>query len=129
MMIISVIFTDYLLKTAAYATNILYIKTSIRVRLFLCSFLGGGGIERNNRACKVSYAPKIFMKKLVTNCHYRTIKQETKGDTIYIYSFKTTLFNNKAENYQKTMNSLEFKEINKIIFVDDNEKETVLWSK
>ena len=77
-------------------------------------------IEKCKYATVVSISSEYFL---------RTIKQETKGDTIYIYAFKTTLFNNRAENYQKTMNSLEFKEINKIIFVDDNGKETVLWSK
>ena len=77
-------------------------------------------IEKRKYATVVSISSEYFL---------RTIKQETKGDTIYIYAFKTTLFNNTAENYQKTMNSLEFKEINKIVFVDNNEKETVLWSK
>lgn len=77
-------------------------------------------IEKCKYATVVSISSEYFL---------RTIKQETKGDTIYIYAFKTTLFNNKAENYQKKMNSLEFKEINNIIFVDDNEKETVMWSK
>ena len=59
----------------------------------------------------------------------RTIKQEIKGDTIYISAFKTTLLNNKAESYQKTMTSLQFSEINRIVFVEDDGKETVLWSK
>ena len=77
-------------------------------------------IEKCKYATVVSISSEYFL---------RTIRQETKGDTIYIYAFKTTLFNNKAENYQKMMNSLEFNEINKIIFVDDNEKETVMWSK
>lgn len=59
----------------------------------------------------------------------RTIKHEIKGDTIYISAFKTTLLNNKAESYQKTMTSLQFSEINRIVFVEDDGKETVLWSK
>ena len=77
-------------------------------------------IEKCKYATVVSVSSKYFL---------RTIKQETKGDTIYISAFKTTLLNNKAENYQKTMNSLEFREINKIVFVDKNGKETVMWSK
>lgn len=77
-------------------------------------------IEKCKYATVVSISSKYFL---------RTIEQKTEGDTIYIYAFKTTLFNNKAENYQKTMNSLEFKEINRIVFVEDNEKETVMWSK
>ncbi len=77
-------------------------------------------IEKCKYATVISVSSEYFL---------RTIKQETNGDTIYISSFKTTLLNNKAESYQKTMRSLEFKEINKIVFVDDNGKETVLWSK
>ena len=77
-------------------------------------------IEKCKYATVVSISSEYFLK---------TIKQDTKGDTIYISAFKTTLFNNKAENYQKTMNSLEFKEINRIVYVEDNGKETVLWSK
>ena len=49
-------------------------------------------IEKCKYATVVSISSEYFL---------RTIKQETKGDTIYIYAFKTTLFNNKAENYQK----------------------------
>lgn len=57
----------------------------------------------------------------------RTIKHESKDDTIYITAFKTTLLDNKAENYQKTMNILELKEINRIVFIDKNGIETELW--
>ena len=49
-------------------------------------------IEKCKYATVVSISSEYFL---------RTIRQETKGDTIYIYAFKTTLFNNKAENYQK----------------------------
>lgn len=59
----------------------------------------------------------------------RTIKQKTEGDTIYISAFKTTILKNKAKDYQKTMKSLEFREINRIVFAEDNGKETVLWSR
>ena len=48
-------------------------------------------------------------------------------DTLYVNSFKTTMLNNKASNY--TTKQLEFREINKIVFVDDNGVETVLWSR
>ena len=77
-------------------------------------------IEKNKYASVVSFNSKYFL---------RTIKCETKDDTIYITAFKTTLLNNKAENYQKTMRNLEFKEINKIVFVEGSGKETVLWSR
>ena len=59
----------------------------------------------------------------------RAIKSKVKNNTLYISSFNTTLLHNKAQNYQKQLTYVEFQEINKIIFVDDNGSETVLWSK
>ena len=77
-------------------------------------------IEKNKYVTVFSVSSEYFI---------RTIKHEIKGDTIYISAFKTTLLNNKAESYQKTMTSLQFSEINRIVFVEDEGKETVLWSK
>ncbi len=54
---------------------------------------------------------------------------EESGDTLYVKSFKTTVLNNKTPINLQTTQSLEFKEINKIVFVDDNGAETILWSK
>lgn len=67
---------------------------------------------------------------ITTNSNYflRSINWEIKDDTIYISSFKTTILNNKASSHQKTMTSLEFKEINKIVFVEKG-TETILWSR
>lgn len=77
-------------------------------------------IEKNKYVTVFSVSSEYFI---------RTIKHEIKGDTIYISAFKTTLLNNKAESYQKTMTSLQFSEINRIVFAEDDGKETVLWSK
>ncbi|MBR2886145.1 MAG: zf-HC2 domain-containing protein [Clostridia bacterium] len=77
-------------------------------------------IEKNKYVTVFSVSSEYFI---------RTIKHEIKGDTIYISAFKTTLLNNKAESYQKTMTSLQFSEINRIVYVEDDGKETVLWSK
>lgn len=77
-------------------------------------------IEKNKYVTVFSVSSEYFI---------RTIKHEIKGDTIYISAFKTTLLNNKAESYQKTMASLQFSEINRIVYVEDDGKETVLWSK
>ena len=59
----------------------------------------------------------------------RDIKSEVKDNTLYINAFNTTLLNNKAQNYQKQFSYVELQEINKIIFVDGNGLEMVLWSK
>ena len=77
-------------------------------------------IEKNKYVTVFSVSSEYFI---------RTIKHEIKGDTIYISAFKTTLLNNKAESYQKTMTSLQFSEINRIVYVGNDEKEMVLWSK
>lgn len=77
-------------------------------------------IEKNKYVTVFSVSSEYFI---------RTIKHEIKGDTIYISAFKTTLLNNKAESYQKTMTSHQFSEINRIVYVEDDGKETVLWSK
>ena len=77
-------------------------------------------IEKCKYATVVSVSSEYFL---------RTIKHEIKGDTIYISAFKTTLLNNKAESYQKTMTSLQLSEINRIVYVGNDGKEMVLWSK
>jgi len=59
----------------------------------------------------------------------RTVKTETKDKTIFIKAFKTTLLNNKSENYQKQLHFLELEEIDSIVFADGNGSETVLWSR
>lgn len=82
--------------------------------------ISGDAMKECEYATVVSVSSEYFL---------RTIKREIKDDTVYISAFKTTILNNKAENYQKTMKSLEYKEINKIVFVDDNGKEIVLWQR
>ena len=77
-------------------------------------------IKNVKYATVVSVSSEYFLK---------TIKHEIKGDTIYISAFKTTLLNNKAESYQKTMKSLQLSEINRIVYVGNDGKEMVLWSK
>lgn len=77
-------------------------------------------IEKCKYATVISVSSEYFLK---------TIRNEAKDNTIYITALKTTLLNNKAENYQKQSCILELREIDKIIFVDDDGIETVLWSR
>ncbi len=62
-------------------------------------------------------------------CNIREIKLADKTDDkiIYVEAFKTTLLDNKAKGSQSITN-IEFKDIEKIVFVDDGQ-EKVLWSK
>lgn len=59
----------------------------------------------------------------------RNIEEERIEDTIYIKEIKTTLLNNKETAFQHNICSLEFGEINRIVFVDGEGAETVLWSR
>ena len=59
----------------------------------------------------------------------RDIEKDRKGDTIYITGIKTTLLNNKATAFQSNICTLEFGEINQIVYVDSNGTESILWSR
>ena len=48
-------------------------------------------------------------------------------DTLYITDFKTSILGNRAQDYQKSMSNLEFRKINRIVYVEKNGTETVLW--
>lgn len=59
----------------------------------------------------------------------RTILKERIEDTIYVTAIKTTIVNNDAEEFAKNICTLEFGEINRIVFVEEDGTETVLWSR
>lgn len=75
---------------------------------------------------KCQYATVIYVG---SEYFLRTIESEVKDNTIYITAFKTTLLNNKALDYQKQIYSLELQEINRIVYVESDGTETVLWSR
>lgn len=77
-------------------------------------------IEKCQYATVISVGSEYFL---------RTIESEVKDNTIYVTAFKTTLLNSKALDYQKQIYSLELQEINRIVFVNRNGAETVLWSR
>ena len=77
-------------------------------------------MENNSYATVISWSSPYIMQ-------VASWTEDSDTDTLYVNSFKTTVLNNKAANY--TTKQLEFREINKIVFVGDNEEETVLWSR
>ena len=77
-------------------------------------------IEKCQYATVISVGSEYFL---------RTIESEVKDNTIYITAFKTTLLNNKALDYQKQVYSLELQKINRVVFVESDGTETVLWSR
>ena len=48
-------------------------------------------------------------------------------DTLYITDFKTSILGNKAQDYQRSASNLEFRKIDRIVYVDKRGVETVLW--
>ena len=48
-------------------------------------------------------------------------------DTLYITDFKTSILGNKAQDYQRSMSNLEFRKFDRIVYVEKNGAETVLW--
>lgn len=79
-------------------------------------------MEKNGYVTAVSWSSRYSIKEIKW-----AESHNENGDTLYVKSFKTTVLNNKATNY--TMQELEIREINRIVFVDDNGSETVLWSR
>lgn len=77
-------------------------------------------IEKCQYATVISVGSEYFL---------RTIESDVTDNTIYVTAFKTTLLNNKSLDYQKQIYSLELQEINRIVFVNRNGAETVLWSR
>lgn len=77
-------------------------------------------MENNGYATVISWSSPYIMQ-------VSSWMEDSDSDTLYVTSFRTTVLNNKASNY--TTKQLEFREINKIVFVDDNGKETTLWNR
>ena len=77
-------------------------------------------IEKYNAVSVISVSSDFFL---------RDIQKERKDDTIYITAIKTTLLNNKATVFQRNICTLEFGEIDQIIFIDGNGTQSVLWSR
>ena len=88
--------------------------------------IGGAGI-----AITVNTAeeyPFISVVTVQSDYFLRDIQKERKDGTIYITAIKTTLLNNKTA-FQSNICGLEFGEINRIVFVDQDGAERVLWSR
>jgi len=75
---------------------------------------------------KCQYVSTVFVE---SEYFLREIKKDIKNHTIYISAFKTSVLNNKTGIFTTQMIDLEFQEINKIVLVDKDGTETVLWSK
>ena len=79
-------------------------------------------IEKCQYATVISFSSEYFVKTVER-------RDGAEDDTMYITAFKTTLLNNKARDYQQQTNTLGLWEINRIVFLDRDGTETVLWSR
>ena len=72
-----------------------------------------------------------FLSVITVQSDYflRDIRKERIDETIYITGIKTTLVNNQVGAFQSNICGLEFGEINRIVFVEKDGTETVLWSR
>ena len=70
----------------------------------------------------ISWSSPYFLREI-------SYGDQDDEDTLYVEAFKTTLLNNKTPQTNQTMTNLEFRQINKIVFVGENGEETTLWEK
>ncbi len=92
--------------------------------------LGGGSINISEEAAEksgnvvtaVTVSSPYFLRDII----YADVA-DAEEDTIYISAFKTTLLGNRAQDYNSSTVSMDFRKISKIVFVDDDGKQTVLW--
>ena len=79
-------------------------------------------IEKCQYATVISFRSEYFLKTV-------EMGSGAEDNTMYISAFKTTLLGNKAQDYQQQTCFLELQEINRIVFVESDGTETVLWSR
>ena len=82
----------------------------------------GSVLDKTEYITTVSWSSPYFLREI----RYDAERNEKSDDVLYISAFKTTVLDNKAQDYQSKMTNMEFKQINKIVFVDGGQK-TVLW--
>lgn len=78
-------------------------------------------LDRNDVVSVVSWSSPYFLR------HIQYDDRPNDDGIIYVTAFKTTILGNKATEYNSSMLNMEFKKINKIVYVDKNNSQTVLW--
>lgn len=80
-------------------------------------------INKNGCVSVISWTSKYFLREILSE----TKTDKDGGRTVYVSDFKTTVLDNKAEEYNCSVCSIEFGEINKIVYVSEDGAEKVLW--
>lgn len=71
----------------------------------------------------------VSVVSLSSDYFIREVKGEVKDNVYYISAIQTTLLNNKETITQRQLCTVEFQEVQKIVFVDADGTETMLWSR
>lgn len=77
-------------------------------------------IEQDGYVSVVTWSSDYFLRVL-------RYGEGDDPDTLYITDFKTSILGNKAQDYQRSMSNLEFRKIDRIVYVDRSGAESVLW--
>ncbi len=81
------------------------------------------GLAPDGFLTAVSWFSPYFLREILWS------KGSDSGDTLYVKAFKTTLLHNRSDELTQTLKTMELRELNRIVFVDKNGGETVLWSR
>ncbi len=77
-------------------------------------------LDKSEYITAISYLSNYFLREI-------SYAEGVEDDVIYIDGFKTTILNNEAEEFNNTIRTLEFKKINKIVYVKEDGTERVKW--
>ena len=69
----------------------------------------------------ISWSSPYFLREITYDDRYST------DNVIYVKAFKTTLLNNKAQEYNSRITGLEMKKIDRIVYVGSDGSQTLLW--
>lgn len=86
-------------------------------------------LDSNEYISVTSWSSDYFLRRIRYIGYEEMIEKGYEADenTVYVSSIKTTLLNNKAEEYNHITTSLDFKKIERIVYVNDDGTQTVLW--
>lgn len=79
-------------------------------------------MEKNGYVSVISWSSSYFLREI----KYDADRNEN-GGVLYVTAFKTTVLNNKAQSYNQKIVNLEMKKISKIVYVEDDGTEKILW--
>ncbi len=84
--------------------------------------ISGNVMEENEALTVVNWSSPYFLREI----RYDQSKPQD-GDTLYISAFKTTLLNNRAQQYNTTLCGMEFRALQRIVFVQPDGSQQLLW--